>query len=170
MAEATARSLSRKRVSADIFCALAGPLRRLHCHFVQIAASIRQGRTQAAFFLKRGVRDESAAALQEYRSRGCLRAHVSYSVFACWPLWPLAQRRKSQLLSLKHQLRLNLPSQVSTSKTIWRVGRGNPVWHALCAAFLFRQGAKFGEAGVSDPCDPVLWPTAVAKLQDRSPC
>jgi hypothetical protein len=170
MADTAARLLSRKRVSADAFCDLAAVWRRLHCNFAQIPAKIWAGRTQAAFLLKRGVRADRSPALQEYRSRGCLRAHVSYSVFACWPLWLLVQRKKSLSLSLKSQFRLSLPSPVSTSKTIWRARRGNLVWHALCAAPLFKLGAPFGMAGLSDPYDPVLRATAVAKLQDRSLC
>ena len=170
MADTAVRFSSRKRVSADSFCRSAAVWRRVHCHFTQFAGRVMQGRTQAAFLLKRGARDDISPTLQEYRSRGCLRAHVSFLVFACWPLWLLAQRKKSLSLSLKNQFRLSLPSPVSTSKTIWRAGRGNPVWHAFGAALLFRQGAKFGVAGLSDCYDPVLRTTAVAKSQDRSPC
>ena len=170
MAGAALLSLQCKRVSADTFRGLAAVWRRVDCHFTQFTRIVFTGRTQAAFLVKRGVGDNISPSFQENRSRGCLRAQLLFSVFVCWPLWLLVQRKKSLSLSWMSLFRQSPPSRVSTNKTIRRAGRGNPVWHALGAALLFKQGANFGVAGLSALYDPVICAAKTAKLQDRTPC
>ena len=120
-----------KRVPADVAVPQVASDRRLHCQFLAIWAKVRAGRTQAVYFLQRRLWGNTTPAVQEYWSRGCRRAHVSFSVFACWPLWLHAPRKKSPLLLWKSRYQPSLPTQASTSDLGWRAGRDTPHRHAM---------------------------------------
>ena len=126
-------SLPDRRVLADV----AGPHRsnrgRLDCYFGKFSAMILRGRTQAAYFLKRRLLGAMPANVQEYWSRGCRRAHVSYLVFACWRLLPLAQRKKKPSPLWKSRLRPNQPTRANTSELIWRADQTRLARHAVFA-------------------------------------
>lgn len=103
---------------------------RLGCLFAPKSVKVRSGRTQAVYFLKRGLQDKSFPALQEHWSRGCRRAHVSFLVFCCWALWPHAHQKKKKLYLLKSRFQPSRPIPANTSNLLRRAGRGYSVRHA----------------------------------------
>lgn len=121
---------SDKRILADVGQQQMAPFARLGCHPGPISAMLARGRTQAACLSQRGRGRGCPAALQEYRSRGCLRAHVSSWVFACWPLWLPASQKKKLSPLWKSRFRPSLPTQASTSKDLRRAGLIRLIGHA----------------------------------------
>jgi hypothetical protein len=170
-------SLPYRRVLADV----AGPQPTtngsLDCYFGKYSAMVLRGRTQAAYFLKRGLSGAMPPAVQEYWSRGCRRARVLYSVFACWPLWLLAHRKKSQSPLWKNRFRPSLPTPASISDDLRRADQGNLIRHA---EFAFRSASnqcpatRFGwfvlGAHLPDGSEAMLKPAVVSISQDRSIC
>ena len=150
---------------------------RDHCQFGLSSRMVPSGRTQAAYFLKRGFWGETPPAVQEYWSRGCRRARVLYSVFACWPLWLLAHRKKKQSPLWKSRYQPSLPTPASISDDLRRADQGNLVWHA---EFTFRTAidrhlaTKFGwficGGSLPDGIEAMLRPAVVPLIQDRSIC
>lgn len=119
-----------RRVLADV--GMQQPMRdaRRRCQSCVTSAMIAPGRTQAAYLSQRGRRRARPAAFQEYRSRGCLRAHVLLWVFACWPLWLHANQKKKLSPMWKSRLRPSLPTLASTSNKFRRASQKGLIWHA----------------------------------------
>lgn len=134
----------------------------LHCHFSPESAIVRAGRTQAVCLLKRGLRGKIALTFQEDWSRGCRRAHVSFLVFACWHLLPLAHRKKKKSYLLKSPSLWSRPIPANTSNILRRASRGNPVW---CAAVFDTL-----KPSALAPHHVLHYTAAVPFSQDRSPC
>jgi hypothetical protein len=132
------------------------------CYFGNFSAMVLAGRTQAAFFLKRGSSGALPPAVQEYWSRGCRKAQLSYLVFACWRLLPPAPRKKKPSFQPPNRSRLSLPTLANTSDLI-----PNTATMAQCHG-----GAceKNHQNQLSAGCCPMLKPAAVPYAQDRSLC
>jgi hypothetical protein len=124
------RNLPNKRILADVAVPHLATDGRLHCLFTESSAKVFAGRTQAVYFLQRGTWGGKPPAFQEYWSRGCRRAHVSFSVFACWPLWQLAQRKKSLSYLWMSRLPPSQPTRASTSNTLRRADQQSLTRHA----------------------------------------
>ena len=162
----------------------------LDCLFGNFSAMLHAGRTQATYLVKRWLYRALPATVQEYWSRGCPRAHVSYLAFACWRLSPPAQRKKKPSPMWTNRLAPSQPTQANTSDLIGRAAMGNLGRHAVfCGA---QQGfgpcapvrrvmmpdasktsktmAFFQRGGLSAPFDLVLKTVAVPYTQDRSLC
>jgi hypothetical protein len=112
--------LPNRRILADVAMPHPATDGRLHCHFGTSSAKVCLGRTQAVYLSQRGIWGEKPAAFQEYWSRGCRRAHVSFSVFACWPLWQLAHLKKSLSPMWTNRFRPSQPTRASTSNKLRR--------------------------------------------------
>jgi hypothetical protein len=119
-----------KRILADVGVPHPVTDGRLHCHFRPYSAKVSAGRTQAVYLSQRGTWGNKPPAFQEYWSRGCRRAHVSFSVFACWPLWQLAHLKKSQLPTCQSRFPPNRPTRASTSNTTRRADQHCLTRHA----------------------------------------
>lgn len=126
-----AKRLGIKRLLADVGLPQDATDGRLHCQFASYSAMIRADRTQAVYFLQRRLSGIKAPAFQEYWSRGCRRALVSFSVFACWPLWLLAPRKKKKLLLWKSRYQPSLPTLASTSDLVRRADQRFLARHAV---------------------------------------
>lgn len=102
----------------------------LDCHFPAESAMLRSDRTQAVCLVKRGLMGKMSPTLQEYWSRGCLRARVLFLHFAWLPLWQHVQRKKKQLYLWKSRFRSSLLTTANTSKFLRRATGDNPPWRA----------------------------------------
>ena len=158
--------------------------------FGNFSAMLAAGRTQAACLVKRWLYWALPATVQEYRSRGCPRAQLSYLVFACWRLSLPAQRKKKPSPMLKSRFQPNLPIPANTNDLIRRVDGGNLGRHAvfyrpqwglhpvapvgrtilLGASKTPKFTAFIRQSGLSAPRDLVLKTVAVPYTQDRSLC
>ena len=123
--------LPNRRVLAYVAGSQRSIIGSLDCSFGKFSAMVLAGRTQATYFLKRRLSGAIPANVQEYWSRGCRRAHVSYLVFACWRLLPLAQRKKKPSPLWKSRLRPNRPTRASTSDLIGRADQTRLARHAV---------------------------------------
>ena len=110
------------RLSSDV--AATQPVILANCAYPQssIWDIVSKGRTQAAEASHRGLNLWAVprAALQEYRSRGCLRARK-----LCWPsAWSLssqpAPRKKPKSSMLTNRFRPSRPTPASTSNLFGR--------------------------------------------------
>jgi hypothetical protein len=148
--------LPNKRILADVAVPHLARDGRLHCHFGASSAKVRAGRTQAVYFSQRGIWGNKPPAFQEYWSRGCRRALVSFSVFACWPLWQLAQRKKSLSYLWMNRLAPNQPTPASTSNTPRRADQHCLTRHATSGhsdlRYYFSRGDRFVKSNSRDAC------------------
>ena len=138
--------------------------------FGQTSVTVPAGRTQAAFLSKRWMWGGTPHAVQEYWSRGCLRAHVSYLVFACWRLLPPAHQKKKLSPMWKSRFQPNLPTQVNTSDLKRRVDRGTPRQRAALSGREARSLRLTTDLGLFVLCPAMLKTDAVPNVQDRSLC
>jgi hypothetical protein len=155
-----------RRVIADTLPRIIETNATDHCHRDRFSAKVRLGRTQAVYFLKRGSSGAKPPAVQEFWSRGCLRAHVSYLVFACWPSWQLAHPSRKLLLS-KHRSPPSLPSQASTSDL---TRRADPTKLSRHADFPDCFSPRRIALGLSARFGFVIVPAPTPFMQDPSLC
>ena len=162
--------LSYKRVVADV----AGPQDTsdgsIAWPFGKISAMVAAGRTQAACLLKRRLWGDTSPAVQDYWSRGCPRAHVSYLVFACWRLSPAAPKRKKPSLMWQSRSQPSLLTQANTSDLMRRAAGGNLCRHAALSGRICQFVRLRVAVGLSVLCYPMLKTVAVPPTQDRSLC
>lgn len=147
----------------------------LGCPFRAKSAMVDPDRTQAVFLLKRGLKGKMSPTFQEYWSRGCLRAHVLFSVFACWPLWLLVRRKKKKSYSLKSRFRPSQPIPANTSNLSRRANWGNLIWHAASLALQPKRQTSINcdlalHQGLLGRLQAMLRTAAVSFTQDRSTC
>ena len=159
-----------KRVVADV----AGPQHlsdaSIAWSFGKISAMVTAGRTQAACLLKRGLWGDTSPAVQDYWSRGCPRAHVSYLAFACWRSSPPAPKRKKPSPMWQSRSRPSLPTPANTSDLMRRAASGNPGLHAAFSGRICQFVRLMLVVGLSVLCHPMLKAVAVSPTQDRSQC
>ena len=151
-----------KRLFADVALPQIAPDASQHCHFRPDSAMVAAGRTQAAYLLERGRWGNMSPPLQEYWSRGCLRAHGLFSHFAWLPLWLHVPRKKKKLYLLKNRFQSSRPILANTSNCLRRAGRGILIRHA---AFL---GIEFGGTiALPDVLNDIA---AAPQFKDRTLC
>ena len=126
--------LTHRHVLADVAESQGATLDTFVCQIVSVSDTIYLGRTQAVYASDRGRRGvwSPAPTLQEYRSRGCLRAHGLFSHFAWWHSSPLAPRKKKKLSMLTRRFRPSLSIPANTSELTGRTRGGNPRPAPVC--------------------------------------
>lgn len=164
-----------KRIAADVALPHLAIVTRLGCPFRAKSAMVRPDRTQAVFLLKRGLKGKMSPTLQEYWSRGCLRAHVLFSHFAWLPLWQLAQRKKKKSYSLMSRSQSSQPIPANTSNLSRRANWGNLIWHAASLALRAKRQPFVNcdpapHQGLSGRLEAMLRTAAVSFIQVRSIC
>lgn len=138
--------------------------------FGENSAIVRAGRTQAAYLLKRGLWGDTSPAVQDYWSRGCQRAHVSYLVFAWWRLLPLARQKKKPSPMWQSRFQPSLPTQANTSDPRRRAGDESLGQHAALSSRIWHLVRVALAVGLSVLWQPMLRTDAVPNSQDRSLC
>lgn len=159
-----------RRITADVGGAHATSDGSIDWSFGKISAMICAGRTQATCFLKRWLWGKAPSAIQEYWSRGCPRAHVLSSVFACWRLLPHVPRKKNPSPLWKSRYQPSLPTLANTSDLMRRADRGNPGWRAVFSGKFCKSAGFIRAVGLSVRSVPMLKTGAVPPIQDRSLC
>ena len=161
---------ARRRIIADVWRAQSNYAGSIDCSFGKISAMVGVGRTQATCLLKRWLWGNTPSAIQEYWSRGCPRAHVLFSVFACWRLLPHVRRKKNPLPLWKSRYQPSLPTRVNTSDLMRRADRANPGRHAVISGKFCKSAGFIRTAGLSLRGMPMLKTGAVPTTKDRSLC
>jgi hypothetical protein len=151
-----------RRVFADVAGSQPTTDGSLDCYIGNFSAMLYEGRTQATYFLKRGLSGAMPSAVQEYWSRGCRKAQLSYLVFVCWRLLPPAQRKKRPSFQQPSRLRPSLPTLANISDLIPNTAPMAPRHGGM--------GEKNHQNQLSAGYCPMLKPAAVPIIQDRRLC
>lgn len=151
-----------RRVFADVAGSQRTSGGSLECYVGFFSAMVLTGRTQAAYFLKRGLSGALPPAVQEYWSRGCRKAQLSYLVFACWRLLPPVPKKKKPSYLWQNRSRLSLPTLANISDL---TANAAPM-ASCCGGMCERNHQNQLSAGYG----PMLKPAAVPYAQDRSLC
>jgi len=120
--------LIHRRDLADVAESQGANLDTFGCQIVSVSDTIHSDRTQAVYASDRGRWGvwSPAPTSQEYRSRGCLRAHGLFSHFAWWHSLPLAPRKKKKLSMLTRRFRPSRSTRANTSDLTGRVIGAKP--------------------------------------------
>jgi hypothetical protein len=130
------------RAASDVAESQRATLNNNLCQSVQEQSIVSSGRTQATYTSHWGRFSETTErpTLQEYRSRGCLRALRLFWRFASLRLSQAVRQSKKKLYLWKSQFRLSQPTQANTSNLF---GRTAGTLRAMSALFLPQTRLRF---------------------------